>query len=155
MSAHYDDEDYGYGMGEEPALNEGLDSQEEYVAPEQFIPPPDATQVDESGFERKLGVVGDLATLTEAASTGDAHTILTAIEQFSKSQLVRFLDVSVVGPLLLYWAYKPPKDPLQRTVMGLIGLGTVIYNGRNFLKNRNILQGHEVAYLRDQIREKI
>jgi len=114
-----------------------------------------AENTTEGGLDRKLGVVSDLSELVYAAQTGDAHTILKSIEMFSKSQLVRFMDVTVLGPLMLYYAYKGKLSPLERGVLALIGAGTVIYNGRNFLKNRNVLSGAAVSQLKETLQDKI
>jgi len=51
-----------------------------------------------------------------------------------KTQAVRLLDVFVLGPAMIYSAMdvKPPK--LLRSFMMLVGVGTVLYNLSNYLK---------------------
>lgn len=106
---------------------------------------------DESFFQKKTGVATDLVTLAQAASSGDAQTILGAVEQFSKSQLVRFLDISVIGPVLLYWAYKGKLSSMERMLMGLIGAGTVIYNGKNYIKNKQVLNNPQLQSIKEEL----
>lgn len=108
-----------------------------------------------SAFERKMGVVSDLSDLAYTASTGDAQTVLRAIELFSKSQLVRFMDVTVIGPILLYYAYKGKLNPLERGILGLIGTGTVIYNLRNFMKNREVINGTTASEIKEIIQGRM
>lgn len=62
--------------------------------------------------------------------------ILSTIEEFAKSQRVRMFDVTVLGPLLMWWAFRGKLTTVERGMLGVIGLGTVIYNARNWLKNK-------------------
>lgn len=117
--------------------------------------PTEERVVDEAPGGKAIGVTKDLMTLAQAASSGEANTILSAVEQFSKSQLVRFLDISVIGPLLLYWAYKGKLSAAERTVMGLIGAGTVVYNARNFLKNRGIMSSSDLVAVKEELSKRI
>lgn len=102
-----------------------------------------------------VGITKDLMSLAQAASSGEADTILKAVEQFSKSQLVRFMDITVIGPILLYWAYKGKLSITERTILGLIGAGTLVYNGRNFLKNRGIMKSTDIVAIKDELSERI
>lgn len=49
-----------------------------------------------------------------------------------KTQTVRLLDVFVFGPFIMYSALRAEKS-LQLPLF-LIGLGTVLYNGANYLE---------------------
>lgn len=54
--------------------------------------------------------------------------------ELSKAQPIRLLDVAVVGPLMFWFGYtqsRPPKS--LRAAMMLLGIGTVVYNGKNYL----------------------
>jgi len=50
-------------------------------------------------------------------------------------QLVRLADVFLIGPFLIYAGTR--KELLQNIRFGLIavGIGTIVYNGYNYLKN--------------------
>ena len=50
-----------------------------------------------------------------------------------KTQLIRFLDVFTVGPLMIYSATQEKKNPVVRTGLVLLGLVTIIYNAQNFI----------------------
>ncbi len=104
-----------------------------------------------ASYQSKLGVASDLMTLAQSASSGDADTILNAMEQFSKAQYVRFLDITIIGPLLLFWAWRGKLSSIERTMMALIGAGTVIYNGRNYLANKTVVQPEEFQAIKDEL----
>lgn len=55
-----------------------------------------------------------------------------------KTQTVRLLDVFFVGPVMMYAAWKLPREhsTLRRT-LGVLGAATVLYNGNNFLALRD------------------
>ena len=54
----------------------------------------------------------------------------------SKTQAVRLLDVFVFGPLMLMSA-RDQKSAYFSTALTLIGIGTIVYNGVNYLQNRD------------------
>jgi hypothetical protein len=60
-----------------------------------------------------------------------------ACEEVKKSQLVRLADVWLIGPLLIWAGWSGPKSRtmLNYALMG-VGVGTILYNGRNFLENK-------------------
>ena len=69
------------------------------------------------------------------------ETNQSTIEELSKSQNVRLLDVFFIGPFIIYASNKAKGlSPLERNVLFIIGLGTIIYNGKNYLKNKNAVQ---------------
>lgn len=49
-----------------------------------------------------------------------------------KAQPIRLLDVFVIGPLMIY-AGTQSKPPWLQTALVAIGIGTMFYNGRNYL----------------------
>jgi hypothetical protein len=113
--------------------------------PQEFAPP-------KSG---KFAVAQDIMTLAQAASSGDSETILNAMEKFSKSQLVRFLDIAFIGPALIFWAYRGKLSTIERTLMGLIGAGTVVYNYRNYVKNKEILQPEQIQAIKQELTSNV
>ena len=52
-----------------------------------------------------------------------------------KAQWVRVADVLVFGPFMI-WAGAITSDPLARYGLWALGAGTIVYNGRNWLKIR-------------------
>ena len=57
------------------------------------------------------------------------------MNEISKSQTVRAIDVLLIGPFLIYVGMQ--KKNSQNVDMALIAIGTltILYNGNNFLKN--------------------
>ncbi len=51
----------------------------------------------------------------------------------NKTQLVRLLDVFVFGPLMIAAAAEQ-RSKYFRTALLLVGLGTIVYNGANYLQ---------------------
>jgi len=52
-----------------------------------------------------------------------------------KTQTIRLIDVFVLGPGMIYYAMKwkgPPRA--ARLALALTGIATVIYNGKNYLR---------------------
>ncbi len=57
------------------------------------------------------------------------------MNEIQKSQAVRLLDVFAVGPLMIWSAQYAPRE--LREVMVILGLGTIVYNGANWIANRS------------------
>lgn len=58
--------------------------------------------------------------------------------EFSKSQNIRLLDVFFIGPFMIYIGYKAKGlTNLERYMMYGLGIATIYYNGRNYLKSRD------------------
>lgn len=53
----------------------------------------------------------------------------------SNAQAARLLDVLVFGPLMVR-AARDQNSEYFSTALTLIGIGTIVYNGYNFLQNR-------------------
>ena len=51
-----------------------------------------------------------------------------------KSQEVRLLDIFVLGPFMVWYAAQKTTPPWAKAVMGLSGIATILYNGRNYLR---------------------
>lgn len=54
-----------------------------------------------------------------------------------KTQEVRLIDVFALGPLMIWVATFPGAPRLARTALWLGGLATIVYNGRNYLRQEN------------------
>lgn len=52
-------------------------------------------------------------------------------------QDVRLLDVFVIGPFLIYAGMQPQLSKPVRIGLVIFGVATILYNGHNYLKNRN------------------
>lgn len=51
-----------------------------------------------------------------------------------KAQDVRLLDVFVFGPMMIWAAYTPRMTGTERLALAIIGAGTILYNGLNYLE---------------------
>ena len=61
----------------------------------------------------------------------------SSVKEYQKSQAVRLYDVFVLAPFLLYIGYKAKGiKNWERYAIYIIGIGTLFYNGRNYLKNK-------------------
>ena len=58
-------------------------------------------------------------------------------KEYQKSQVVRLWDIFFIAPFLVYIAYnsKGLKN-WERAGIYFIGISTLLYNGRNYLKNK-------------------
>lgn len=66
------------------------------------------------------------------------ETKLTTVEEMSKSQNIRLIDMFFIGPFMIYFASKAKNvNNLERTVMYLLGGATILYNAKNYMKNKN------------------
>ena len=58
-------------------------------------------------------------------------------KEYQKSQAVRLYDVFLLAPFLIYVGYKAKGlQNWERYGIYLIGVSTLLYNGRNYLKNK-------------------
>lgn len=65
-----------------------------------------------------------------------ANTLLTQLKPTgNKTQLVRLLDVFVFGPLMIA-AAQEQQSKYFRTALTLVGVGTIVCNGVNYLHSR-------------------
>ena len=67
-----------------------------------------------------------------------------AFDEISKSKSVRLIDVFFIAPFLIYIATKANGiSDFERTILYIIGIATLVYNGRNYIENRvNRYIGH-------------
>lgn len=56
--------------------------------------------------------------------------------EVQKSQEVRLLDVLVLGPFMIGMALTSRPSPLLRVLLGAVGVGTILYNLRNYQLTR-------------------
>tara|TARA_R110002020_G_C15929113_1_gene743595 strand:+ start:380 stop:583 length:204 start_codon:yes stop_codon:yes gene_type:complete len=62
----------------------------------------------------------------------------STILEYSKSQEVRLLDVFFIAPFLFYIGYKAKGiTDIEKWIIYAIALGTLVYNARNYLRNKN------------------
>ena len=61
---------------------------------------------------------------------------LERISQIRKGQNVRLFDVWLLGPWLVYLALRPGRrlSDIERAALVAVGVGTVVFNGANYLK---------------------
>tara|TARA_R100001079_G_scaffold75075_1_gene40156 strand:+ start:79 stop:318 length:240 start_codon:yes stop_codon:yes gene_type:complete len=65
------------------------------------------------------------------------ETDKSTIVEYQKSQAVRLYDVFLLAPFLLYVGYKAKGiSKFERYGIYFIGISTILYNGRNYLKNK-------------------
>ena len=65
--------------------------------------------------------------------------------EFEKGQAIRLADVFVLGPFMVWFAWKAEEmGDLPRAALAIAGFLTAVYNGRNYLLNRR----YSVAYAR-------
>ena len=66
------------------------------------------------------------------------ETNLTTVEEQSKSQNIRLLDVFFIGPFMMYISYKAKGiSNLERYTLLALGVATIYYNGKNYIESRN------------------
>jgi hypothetical protein len=62
------------------------------------------------------------------------------VERVVKSQRVRVADVLLIGPIMAWGGAKlAPRYPVAGGLLALLGVATVLYNGRNYLTVRDAL----------------
>ena len=58
-------------------------------------------------------------------------------KEYQKSQAVRLWDIFFIAPFLIYIAYNTKGlKKWERMGISFIGITTLLYNGRNYLKNK-------------------
>ena len=62
----------------------------------------------------------------------------TTVEEISKSQTIRLLDVFFIGPFMIYVSSKAKGlNNLERFTLYGLGVATIYYNGKNYLESKN------------------
>lgn len=57
------------------------------------------------------------------------------VNELSKSQYIRLIDVFVLGPLMVYWASKKKLNQADKLILAGFGIATIVYNGKNWYQN--------------------
>jgi len=79
------------------------------------------------------------------------NLIKAMISEFEKSQFVRILDFTLIGPLLIHISTKKNLTKFDRSAIFIIGLGTIFYNLNNFVLNKKFPLGIPKAQTRVRI----
>jgi cellobiose-specific phosphotransferase system component IIB len=58
------------------------------------------------------------------------------MNEYQKSQLIRVVDVALLGPFMIYAGTKLPTRIMQTTMI-VAGILTITYNLNNYLKNKS------------------
>jgi hypothetical protein len=59
------------------------------------------------------------------------------IQEFQKSQLIRLIDVFAIGPAMVYAGTFKQLPMWLRVFMIGTGVATILYNGKNYILNKN------------------
>ncbi len=65
------------------------------------------------------------------------------MQEISKSQAIRLIDIFCIGPLMVYAGRQKKLSPLINRSLIVFGIATILYNGRNYILNRGITRGQE------------
>lgn len=63
------------------------------------------------------------------------------MNEIKKSQAVRLIDVFALGPVMVYIGSTAKLKDWEKIVLVTSGIGTILYNGKNYLANRKNLVG--------------
>lgn len=76
-------------------------------------------------------------------------TIEVHVGEEIKAQHIRLLDIFFIGPLMMYGGVALDRDGKRASGLTLAALGvaTIWYNGRNYLRIRGKLEAHRVGTL--------
>ncbi len=58
------------------------------------------------------------------------------IEEEKNTQMIRLIDVFLIGPLLIYTSFQKYLPKWLRVSLLVIGVSTILYNGNNYIKNK-------------------
>lgn len=60
----------------------------------------------------------------------------STVTEVQKSQIIRLADVFLIAPYLLYLSTKDKITNLDRNLLIVLGVSTLLYNGMNYLNNK-------------------
>lgn len=60
--------------------------------------------------------------------------------EIKKSQFVRLWDIFALGPAMVYIGYAEKLETWEKVLLIGAGIGTIIYNGQNYIANREKLK---------------
>lgn len=106
---------------------------------------------EEDSIAAKTGVVQDFVDLSKGIASGNPDDAASAIEEFSASQIDRFSSPKLIGPILLYWAFKGKLTKVERAIAGLVGAGALIrgYGVRSKVKTVQTFAHPLATHLKD------
>jgi hypothetical protein len=58
------------------------------------------------------------------------------VEEEKNTQMVRLIDVFLIGPLLIYTSFQKSLPSWLRVLLLIVGVSTILYNGNNYIKNK-------------------
>lgn len=103
---------------------------------EPAVPFNESMSVDEMAYTKELeqqyaptrpiGIAQDVVTLSQQLSQGNDIEKMRALEEFSQKQIAMFTSPKVVGPLLVFWAYRGRLSYVERALLGAVGVGALI-----------------------------
>tara|TARA_Y100000114_G_scaffold112589_1_gene106389 strand:+ start:62 stop:274 length:213 start_codon:yes stop_codon:yes gene_type:complete len=64
------------------------------------------------------------------------ETSTTTVQELSKSQTIRLIDVFVIAPICVYAGTQKSLPEWLRGSLIVIGVATAYYNGKNYLANK-------------------
>lgn len=66
----------------------------------------------------------------------DVDLKLVDVSEEKQTQIVRLIDVFLIGPVLIYASTFKSLPNVLRYLLLILGIATILYNGNNYLKNR-------------------
>jgi uncharacterized membrane protein len=64
---------------------------------------------------------------------------IETVQEVSKSQQVRLIDVFLLGPFMIYMSKAKKPDQTSRAVLAFFGAATIWYNWKNYRTNKERL----------------
>jgi len=63
--------------------------------------------------------------------------------EIQKTQLIRLADVFFIGPVMIHGGRRLAKheEPVLGGILALLGIATIVYNGKNWIKQNRIDSG--------------
>lgn len=111
-------------------VSSGTDFDYDQAVPDEEPIPYDSAEVDYAHVEnvaKPIGMTKDIYNLAQEFSSNSSEVAKAqALEEFSQRQLARFTSPKVIGPLLLFYAYRGRLSYVERAIWGAIGLGAAM-----------------------------
>jgi len=68
--------------------------------------------------------------------------------EIQKSQILRVVDFLLLGPGMIFIATNAKNiHPSLKILLALAGVGTIVYNGRNYLINRKLIRENKISHI--------
>ena len=66
--------------------------------------------------------------------------VMAIIKEIEKSQDIRLIDMFILGPFMVWYAFKSKEmNQFARLSLGVAGMLTILYNGSNYFLNEEQL----------------